>query len=236
MRDFLWKTDMQKEYWINKWLDNDIGFNQEEPHAYLQKFFSCLNLPQKAAVLVPLCGKSVDLLWLLGQGMQVVGVELSEKACQDFFTENHLAYEVIESGAFKVFRGKNIELYAGDFLQIKKSMLPAIDAVYDRAALIALPEAMRKQYTSHQLSLFNENTQMLLIVTEYDQTLMPGPPFAVSLSEIETHYGGALSVEMRYSKEIEAIPTRLKERGLTKAFEKIYYLKVNAPLPFVIES
>ncbi|MDE2387962.1 MAG: thiopurine S-methyltransferase, partial [Betaproteobacteria bacterium] len=82
---------MQKEYWQERWNRNDTGFHQTEINPYLREFWQRLQLSPASTVLVPLCGKSLDMLWLRQQGHAVLGVELSTIAAQAFFTENKLA-------------------------------------------------------------------------------------------------------------------------------------------------
>jgi len=106
---------MQPEFWHKKWESNQIGFHQPEVNPYLQRHWPDLAIPAQARVLVPLCGKSLDLLWLAGRGHRVLGVELSEKAVEDFFREQQLQPQVSEQGDFKVYRADAIELWCGDF-------------------------------------------------------------------------------------------------------------------------
>lgn len=217
---------MKKEYWLTRWSENNIGFNQKEPHAYLKKFFPALQLSKSSHVFAPLCGKSIDVLWLSEQGMKVTGIELSSKACADFFNEASLDFTITNDGDFEIYQGENITLIAGDFFNLHKSMMPEIDAIYDRAALIALPQEMRLKYAEHVLSFHSKHTQMLLITIDYDQLQMAGPPFSVSEEEIKNLYGHVLSIERCYEKCIDPIPPHLKDKGLAQAVEKAFYLNV----------
>ena len=79
---------MHAEFWQARWARSEIGFHLSEVNPYLQRYWPALGLPEGARVLVPLCGKSLDLAWLVGQGYQVVGVELAPRAVEDFFTEH----------------------------------------------------------------------------------------------------------------------------------------------------
>jgi thiopurine S-methyltransferase len=93
---------MQPEFWHKKWASNQIGFHLPQVNPYLQRFWPDLNLSSHARVLVPLCGKSLDLLWLAGRGHRVLGIELSEKAVEGFFSEQQLQPQISEHGVFKV--------------------------------------------------------------------------------------------------------------------------------------
>lgn len=136
---------MQPEFWYKKWDSNQIGFHQAEANPYLQRYWPELAIAPSARVLVPLCGKSLDLLWLAGQGHQVLGVELAEKAVEEFFSEHQLQPQISEQGAFKVYRTVAFELWCGDFFALTAEDVAGCTALYDRAALIALPDAMRQR-------------------------------------------------------------------------------------------
>ncbi len=149
--------------------------------------FQALGLQAGQRVFVPLCGKSLDMHWLLAQGYQVVGAELSQLAVDAFFTELKLAPEITQSGPLRHYRTEQIEILQGDFFALMQGQLGSVDAVYDRAALIALPDEMRKQYVQHLMSI-TQTAPQLLISFEYDQSLVPGPPFSVSKTEVSAHY------------------------------------------------
>ncbi|OYT19645.1 MAG: thiopurine S-methyltransferase [Nitrospira sp. UW-LDO-01] len=138
-------------------------------------------------MFVPLCGKSLDLGWLLSQGYAVAGAELSELAVTQLFTELGVEAHVSEVGKHKHFHGEKIDIFVGDLFDLSRETLGPVDAVYDRAALVALPEGMRDQYTAHLKSLTALAPQ-LVIGYEYDQTVVPGPPFSVTPDELHRHY------------------------------------------------
>ena len=77
---------MKKEYWLDRWKREDIGFHQNIINPYLREHWQKLHLAQNSEVFVPLCGKSRDMLWLHEQGHKVLGVELSHLAAQAFFS------------------------------------------------------------------------------------------------------------------------------------------------------
>ena len=135
---------MQPDFWHKRWQSNQIGFHLPEVNPYLQRFWPQLGVEEGARVLVPLCGKSLDLLWLAHQGHEVLGIELSEKAVEEFFDEHHFDPNVSEQGPFKVYRAGSIELWCGDFFELTAGDVADCTALYDRAALIALPPPMRQ--------------------------------------------------------------------------------------------
>jgi len=215
---------MDASFWLEKWQTNKIGFNQSSANPLLQKYFPALNLTANARVFVPLCGKSIDMLWLAAQGYQVIGIELSQKACQTFFEENDISYTSQASEGFIHFKSENITLIAGDFFHLTSKLIGDIDAVYDRAALIALPLKMRKDYAKFLSSLIFENTQMLLITTCYDQNEMQVPPFSISRAEVNNLYKNDFDITPLHTESFKKMPSHLKKKGLVKAFEHVYQL------------
>ena len=77
---------MNKEFWLNKWRIKQIGFHRSQPNPALINYCSLLNLPQNSRIFVPLCGKTLDIAWLLQQGYQVVGIDLSPIAIEELCT------------------------------------------------------------------------------------------------------------------------------------------------------
>jgi len=178
---------MHHDFWHQRWQNQQIGFHLNEVNPFLLAHFQALKLQPGQRILVPLCGKTLDIHWLLTQGLQVVGVELSALAVDALFAELNLVPEITQAGALKHYRTAQLAVSQGDFFALDQSLLGPVDAVYDRAALIALPNEMRRQYCQHLINLTHTAPQ-LLISFAYDQSLVPGPPFSVSQEEVGTHY------------------------------------------------
>lgn len=191
---------MDASFWHQRWENQQIGFHRPEPHELLKKhFIDVVKAP--ANVLVPLCGKSNDLLWLLQKGYRVFGVELSELAVKQFFEENQLAPVIKQKGDFKEYAVDELVIWVGDFFKLQQSDLTSIDAWYDRAAMIALPPAMRRQYVQQLCEQLPGDTKGLLITLQYPPGYREGPPFSVREEEIETGYGQRFSIEQVESGE-----------------------------------
>lgn len=212
---------MQPEFWHKKWETNQIGFHQPEVNPYLQRHWPDLAIPAQARVLVPLCGKSLDLLWLAGRGHQVLGVELSEKAVEDFFLEQQLQPQVSEQGNFKVYRAGAIELWCGDFFSLAADDVAGCTALYDRAAVIALPPAMRERYAAHLQGIL-PRCRGLLVTLDYDQSQMPGPPFSVDDSEVQRLLGSVWRVEMLEEQDVLGDSWKFVQAGVTRLEERVY--------------
>ena len=215
---------MDKEYWHQKWQSKEIGFNQLQPNKLMQRYFSSLQLTPGCRVFVPLCGQSIDMLWLAGQGYQVIGVEISQVACSTFFKENKIPVKITELNDFILYSSDEITIFCGDFFKLDRTILDKIDAVYDRAALIALPINTRKPYSEHLIELMRPAAAMFLITTMYDQTEIQGPPFSVNESEITALYSTHFKINQLYSKQLEVLPVHLKAKGLLQATEQVYLL------------
>ena len=215
---------MEAEFWHNRWQDNLIPFHKAIVNDYLERYFERLGLVEGDRVLVPLCWKSVDMVWLRDRGCAVTGVELSAIAVRDFFSEQAITASEREDGAFKVLEGEGIKLLDGDFFALDCGHTANIAAVYDRAALVALPEEMRARYVDHLLSILAPQVPMLLLTFEYPAHEIDGPPFSVDEEEVRALYAGRRKVTLLESLDRLAQESRLAERGLTQLREHAFLL------------
>jgi thiopurine S-methyltransferase len=174
---------MDHDFWHERWDLNQIGFHESEANALMVAHLDALDLAPGARVFLPLCGKTRDIAWLLDRGSRVVGAELSEKAVRALFAEMDFAPEVSEQGRLRRFSGPDIDILAGDVFDVTAEALGPVDAVYDRAALVALPSGTRPRYAAHVHDITG-GARQLLICFEYDQNVMPGPPFSVDAAEV----------------------------------------------------
>ncbi len=164
------------------------------------------------------------MAWLAEQGHSVIGVEISEIACRDFFDELGFAYDEFVDEKFRHFKGHSIELLQGDFFALTRNDLPGVNIVYDRASLVALPPEMRKRYAQHLAMLLNPDDQILLISMDYDQNKMKGPPFSVTEDEVRSLFESNFQVERITQSSGPDIVGNLSERGLDTLTEKIYVI------------
>jgi thiopurine S-methyltransferase len=185
---------MKHAFWHERWSDNRIGFHQSDFNGWLTKYWSSLGLSGEESVFVPLCGKSRDMLWLREQGHRVTGVELSDLACRDFFAEQGVDIDAIEEGEFHRRERDGICLLAGDVFKTDREALNNPRAIYDRAALIALPPSMRVDYAAHIASLTAVGDQILLVALEYDNPRNE-PPFSVKGDEVRDLFAAEFVIE-----------------------------------------
>lgn len=198
---------MEPSFWHRCWERNSLGFHQAEIHPFLTQYFDAHRLATDRHVFVPLCGKSLDMVYL-AQRLQVTGAELSEIACRDFFIEKGVSYqEQLLTGPngdvrFRRFYVENMQLFQGDFFQLFPAMLDDVDWIYDRAALIALPPALRAHYAQHLRQFIGEQTRLFLISLEFPAHELTGPPFPVFTEEIKQLFAG-LKVELLATRPLE---------------------------------
>lgn len=214
---------MQHAFWLERWQQNQIGFHNADINQHLQQNWSSLELPSNCEVFVPLCGKTKDLLWLRQQGHYVIAVELSLIAVEAFFTENKLPVKKTQVGEFKLFETDGIQIYCGDFFKLSSDILRGVQAVYDRAALVALPIEMRVQYAAKMQDLLFGSSQILLVAFDYPQHEMQGPPFSVDNTEIISLFG-CCNVKHLYSEDISDKEPHFKTKGLSLIHEEVYVL------------
>ncbi|MBV8622324.1 MAG: thiopurine S-methyltransferase [Herbaspirillum sp.] len=216
---------MEAEFWLERWREGRTHFHQARVTPLLQKYWPQLGLPAGSTVLVPLCGKSLDMLWLAQQGHRVLGVELSELAITQFFSENQLTPVVHESAQGRHYVAGNIELVCGDIFALEDATLAACAGAYDRAALIALPPAMRQRYASDIYGRLPRAAQSLVITLEYAQEKMDGPPFSVAEDEVLRLFSQHSETAAIDRRDILEKEPKFLERGLTALDTVVYRLR-----------
>lgn len=215
---------MRSEFWHSVWEEGKIGFHAEKTNPFLMKFWPQMGLSAGDPVFVPLCGKSLDMLWLAEQKHPVLGVELSPIAAQDFFTENNLPHEVRPEGSFMTYQGGDIEILAGNYFDMTAGQFRDIKAVYDRAALVALPETMRQDYARQMSELLPAEAKVLLLTFEYDQSIVTGPPHSISYTEVRRLFESKFLIERLDSRDLIEKAPRFKSAGLDSFVQSIYLL------------
>jgi thiopurine S-methyltransferase len=189
---------MDPSFWQQRWAAQQIGFHEAQVHPMLLEHGASLGAG--ARVFVPLCGKSKDMVWLHEQDHEVVGIELADIAVRSFFAEHNMSASETSSPPFEAFSAPGYRLLCGDFFALTPTQLGAFDGIYDRAALIALPPEMRRDYARKMTALSAGGTSMLLITVGYDTTIITPPPFAVDADEVVALYGHDWTIEVRNTR------------------------------------
>ncbi|MGM8872227.1 thiopurine S-methyltransferase [Psychrobacter sp. 2Y5] len=221
---------MQADFWQSRWIEGRIGFHKSEVNPLLLKHFPALNLAKASRVLVPLSGKSIDMAWLAQQGYDVIGVELVESAVEEFFAEQGMTPKIsrpTDNDTIKCYQGqlsgRTIELWVADIFALTADNIGQVDAVYDRAALIALPPDMRPKYSEQirklSVSVDNKNAPQLLITLNYDQSQKDGPPFSISAEQLQHYYSDTYQLT-----ELEHNPSTLNANAALSVTEHVWLL------------
>lgn len=210
---------MDPSFWHKKWENNEIAFHRNNPNPLLVDHVKALSLKEGSVVFVPLCGKTLDIAWLLSNGYRVAGVELVESAIEQLFADLEIAPKISVVGEIMHYSAQNIDIYVGDIFAVSQELLGPVDAIYDRAALVALPEELRRRYTAHLIKITNKSPQ-LLIAYHYDQNLVQGPPFSISNAEVSQHYKESYNLTLLVSTDVEG-----GMKGKCEATENVWLLR-----------
>lgn len=216
---------MDQQFWQSRWAQNQIGFHQSEVNPYLKRYWPSLGVAQGCQVLVPLCGKTLDLVWLAGQGYKVLGVELAERAVEDFFAEQGLTPEVSQAGALRRYSAGSIEILLGDFFAVTAAHVADCRALYDRAAIIALPPSMRDEYVAHLERILPRPCDGLMVTLDYEQARLEGPPFSVPEVEVRRHLEAGWEVVMLERNDVLEQNWKFASRGLDSLHEPAFRLR-----------
>ena len=211
--------------WINRWENNKIGWHAEQVNRHLIKYLDKFDLLTGESIFVPLCGKTNDMLFLLEKDLKVIGVEMSNLAIEQFFSENQLDYVVSQIDKFVLYEGEGIKLYCGDFFDLKSKHLENVKALYDRASLIALNAELRQKYVKHLSDIIDFDARILLLTLNYPQHQRSGPPFAVSKEEVDQLCNGSFDIQELYSiEDIENEPM-FQDLGVDFVEKAVYLLQ-----------
>jgi len=211
---------MKPDYWLERWQQGRIGFHRADANPRLLQHAHALN--DVVRVLVPLCGKSADLEWLAVHGLEVVGIELSELAALAFFSERGFSPTRRERKSFVEYQHGTVTILVGDFFAANGEELGYFDGVYDRAAMIALPDELRARYAAHLQTLLTPKAKLLLLTLFFDAA--GGPPFSVSPEEVQSAYAGARISELSSDDASHDAPGPI-ERGASFVHENAYAIE-----------
>ncbi|PID33885.1 MAG: thiopurine S-methyltransferase [Thiotrichales bacterium] len=213
---------MEADFWHERWSKNDIGFHEKEVNPLLVQHINDLKLPKGSRIFLPLCGKTRDIAWLHSQGYDIVGIELNEQAIKQLFEDllgdQKIQPQITQIDELTLYAVENIEIYHGDFFKLSKQQLGQIDAVYDRASLVALPDIMRTKYAQHLIEI-TAGIPQLLITLEYDQSVINGPPFSISMPMLKSYYHTDFIIT-----ELNRIKEEEKLKGKVEANSVVWHL------------
>lgn len=206
-------------FWHNRWSTNQIGWHRAVVNDLLIKHWPELSHDPGTHVLVPLCGKSIDMHWLVEQGHLVTGIELVQTATEAFFAEAKTTPSVQQFDEITQYTNGRITILQGDILAVEPAMVTS-DAWYDRAALVALPSHMRPAYVDQIHALTKPGSIGLMITYSYPQNEMEGPPFSLPDEEVTRLFESRFDVEVLEHIQLEDE----KQRGLSSVRSTVYKL------------
>jgi thiopurine S-methyltransferase len=215
---------VERDFWLERWQQGQIGFHQDRPTPLMLKHWPSLGLDAGAKVFVPLCGKSLDMAWFASQGLRVFGVELAEDAIRAFFAEHGLEPAIEETLYGRRYSAGSIEILCGDAFALDAEALRDCDAVFDRAAIIALPPAMRERYVRELYARLPTGCRGLLITLEYPQDEKNGPPFSVEEAEVRALYARDWDVRTLERRDILKQQPSFVADGVTSLDTVVYRL------------
>jgi thiopurine S-methyltransferase len=215
-------------FWIERWKKGEIGFHRDDVHDFLPRHWPLLGVEKGQAVLVPLCGKSRDMVWLAAAGHPVVGVELSPLAVDDFFREQDLEADTTTFGSFVVRRAGPYTIWCGDFFDLPNEAVAGVAAAYDRAALVALPSSLQPRYADKLTQLLPPGSPTLLISLWYPEGEMAGPPFSTPLAQVAALFGTTHAINIAESRDGLPESQNIRDRGVTMLDEAAYVLRRKA--------
>lgn len=226
---------MEPTFWLERWQRNETGFHLDHVNPWLRKQLPALELRPGQNVLVPLCGKSLDLRFLADAGFAVTGAELSPLAVAEFFrlqqlptTTEPVADSSLVCHQAQMPTGNTLRIFSGDFFALTPEMTGPVHAVWDRAALVALPPPLRQDYAAHLGRLLTVGARVLLVSFDYPQEEMAGPPFCVSQAEIRALFGAQFDIAALGREDILEREPRFRARGLTRLTETCWLLQRRA--------
>ena len=218
---------MNHAFWNERWQQGQIGFHLGQPHDWLVA--AERRFPSRSRVYVPLCGKTVDLVWLRDRGHEVIGCEFVASAVQDFLKEQGLTAETErrespDGGVHECHRTPGLSVLQGDALTLNPQILGGpVDVIFDRAALVALDPDCRRRYVDGLHRLLRPGGHILLIAFAYDQSRVSGPPWSVDAGTIDTLFGDRFSIETVAVRSEEGNP-RFQAAGVPAMEERCCWL------------
>ncbi|XP_078395399.1 putative thiopurine S-methyltransferase isoform X2 [Cetorhinus maximus] len=221
-------SDLTLEYWITCWEKQQIGFHLNIVHEMLKKHLDVLlNGRKQIRIFFPLCGKAVDMKWLADQGHTVVGVELSEIAVKQFFTEQNLPYiqEPVPGmpgvDVFKTPEGQ-ISLFRCNIFDLSSLIAGPFDGIWDRGSLQPLNSSDRQRYSKLMITLMAKGCRYLLDTLVCTRSDFDGLPPKISESETRDLFGHACNIQLLDSSS--TLTGKQKLWGLESFIEEVHLI------------
>jgi len=211
-------------YWQARWSRGETGWHLGEVNPHLVRFWDTVGVPTGGAVIVPLCGRSLDMTWLASRGHPVLGVECSAQAAAAYFEEHGLTPTVRRDGPFDLYAGGGVEIAVGDVFDLRALDLGSIAGYYDRAALIALAPEQRARYAALLSDALPRTVRGLIVTLDYPQAEKAGPPFSVAPDEVAELYGARFGLATLHAADALTANPGFVAAGVTRLWDHVVQL------------
>jgi thiopurine S-methyltransferase len=216
-----------KQFWLDAWQQGSIPFHKNEVHPDLLALWPTRSIKPKSTVLIPLCGKSLDMLWFVQQGYQVIGIELSEQAVLQFFKEQSLDFSTDSSHGVRCYNTDSLSIWVSDIFDFTSSLIPQVDVIYDRAALVALPHKLRILYVDLCIQWLKPQGSIFLNTLSYEPKESLGPPYSVSSAEVAGLYNAPFLTCLRTGKKERSFNSSSHGDYLVVVDESVWWITKN---------
>ena len=215
---------MSNKIWKDKWKRNDIAFHQSTSNHLLKKYISQLNISAGADILVPLCGKSLDMNILANLGYNVIGIELSNIAIKAYFEALNVKPTREKYKRFITWKYKNTEIWCGDIFDLTKKEIGHIGVLYDNTSLTAFSPDIRPQYVQHFHDMLSEKNQILLITTETPDETQINSAMTID-DEIQSLYERQYHITLLHGERVITHDPEQPDEAKRPMEEKVYILE-----------
>ncbi|MCB0272149.1 MAG: hypothetical protein KDD46_03965 [Bdellovibrionales bacterium] len=214
-------NDVNLDYWKKRWLSGDIGWHQNEVHPLLVKYYDAYSLRNENHFFFPLCGKTLDVDWILQKGHQVTCVEISEIAIEEIAKRLHIHWQMRTENNFTVYQHDKLTIYKGDYFDCVNLDIPPIDVVFDRGAFVAIDPKKREKYANIYKKLHPK--KMFLVLYRYDLNASTSPPFAFEEGEIEKLLTSDFDIDKLEENEMLSQAPNMQNRQIYSFYQEVFY-------------
>lgn len=216
---------MDVSYWKKRWLDGQTGWHENEVHPLLIKYYDFLSLSLKKHFFFPLCGKTLDLDWILSKNHTTTGVEASEIAIKEVENRLKVSFKKAAYQNFTKHTFGNLTLMQGNYFDLDTTLIDPIDVVFDRGAFVAIHPNQRKKYIEMYNKLLTHESIILLVAYQYNENASTNPPYSLSELQIRALMEPDFDIEICESEEILDIDPKFKERGINVFARNVYKIQ-----------
>lgn len=199
--------------WKECWNTPNVEFHNPQLNELFVKYHQRMLTRPGMRIFVPLCGKAVEMKWLVDHGHKVVGLEAAPVPCKAFFEENGIPYNVKE---MKGIHGEkyesldhNIVIYSCDFFLFTADICGEFDGIWDSGGLNSMDVEDREAYIRRIRTLMGKGCVNLTEFVNFDKSMVD-ITWSMTKEELQKVFGEGFIVE---DLNEMAAPQRLKRQG-----------------------